>query len=64
MPSIKNYAIDNSINDDDLILGSDSADSNKTKTFRMADIKAYILPSGGALGQVLKSDGNGGTYWE
>lgn len=64
MPRIQRYETDSQITDSDVLLGSDGDDNNVTKKFTVADLKAYIIPSGGQAGQVLKSDGNGGVYWD
>tara|TARA_R100001509_G_C4724721_1_gene167718 strand:+ start:345 stop:545 length:201 start_codon:yes stop_codon:yes gene_type:complete len=63
MPRIQSYDKDTQITDNDILLASDSNDSNKTKNISIGDLKAYIIPSGGTAGQVLKSDGAGGVYW-
>lgn len=64
MPRIFKYDLDSSVSDSDILLGSDGDNSNVTKKFTVGDLKAYIIPSGGTNGQVLKSDGNGGVYWD
>ena len=64
MPRIQKYETDNQISDSDVLLGSDGDNNNVTKKFTVADLKAYIIPSGGQSGQVLKSDGAGGVYWD
>ena len=64
MPRIEKYQKDNQISDTDVLLGSDADNLNQTKTFTVGDLKAYIIPSGGQAGQVLKSDGAGGVYWD
>ena len=64
MPRIQKYETDNQISDSDVLLGSDGDNSNVTKKFTVGDLKAYIIPSGGQAGQVLKSNGLGGVYWD
>ena len=64
MPRIETYVKDQQISDTDILLGSDGDDSNVTKNYTVGDLKAYIIPSGGQAGQVLKSDGLGGVYWD
>ena len=64
MPRILKYQKDTQITDSDILLGSDGNDLNKTKTFTIGDIRTYIIPDGGQAGQVLKSDGAGGVYWD
>jgi len=64
MPRITKYQSDSVISDSDVLLGSDADSDNVTKKFSISDIKTYIIPSGGTAGQVLKSDGNGGVYWD
>jgi hypothetical protein len=64
MPRIVKYQKDNSISDTDVLLGSDAQDNSVTKKFTIGGIRAYIIPSGGQAGQVLKSDGSGGIYWD
>lgn len=64
MPRIIKYEKDNQISDSDILLGSDGDNLNQTKNFTVGDLKAYIIPSGGQAGQVLKSDGAGGVYWD
>ena len=41
MPRIKNIALDNTINDNDKLLGTDSQTGN-TKNFKIADLKSFI----------------------
>lgn len=64
MPRIEKYERDNQISDTDVLLGSDGDNNNITKKFTIGDLKVYIIPSGGQAGQVLKSDGIGGVYWD
>jgi len=64
MPRIIKYETDSNISDSDVLLGSDGDDNNVTKNFTVGDLKEYIIPSGGQAGQVLKSDGLGGVYWD
>jgi hypothetical protein len=64
MPRILTYEKDQQISDTDILLGSDGDNNNITKNFTIGDLKAYIIPSGGQAGQVLKSDGIGGVYWD
>lgn len=64
MPRISKYERDNVISDNDVLLGSDGDNENETKKFTIGDLKVYIIPSGGAAGQVLKSNGSGGVYWD
>ena len=64
MPRIETYEKDNQISDSDVLLGSDGNNNNITKKFTIGDLKAHIIPSGGQAGQVLKSDGAGGVYWD
>lgn len=64
MPRIVIYEKDTEISDDDILLGSDGDNLNQTKTFTIGDLRQYIIPSGGVAGQVLKSDGAGGVYWD
>jgi len=64
MARIKRYDIDIQLNDDDKLLCTDASDSSKSKLITLADLKNYIIPPGGQPGQVLKSDGAGGIYWE
>jgi hypothetical protein len=64
MPRIETYVKDQQISDADVLLGSDGDDNNVTKKFTVGDLKAYIIPSGGQAGQVLKSNGLGGVYWD
>ena len=64
MPRIQKYETDNQISDSDVLLGIDGDNSNVTKKFTVGDLKAYIIPSGGQAGQVLKSNGLGGVYWD
>lgn len=63
MPRIQKYEKDDQISDNDILLASDSNSYNQTKNISIGDLKAYIIPSGGTAGQVLKSDGIGGVYW-
>jgi hypothetical protein len=64
MPRIIKYETDSNISDSDVLLGSDGDNENVTKKFTVGALKAYIIPSGGQAGQVLKSDGIGGVYWD
>jgi hypothetical protein len=64
MPRIETYVKDQQISDADVLLGSDGDNNNVTKKFTVGDLKTYIIPSGGQAGQVLKSDGLGGVYWD
>ena len=41
MPRIKNIALDNTINENDKLLGTDSQTGN-TKNFKIADLKTFI----------------------
>ena len=63
MARISNYQLDQSIQDNDLLLASDANDSNKSKNITVGSLKSYIIPPGGTAGQVLRSDGAGGVYW-
>jgi len=64
MPRIAKYDKDYQISDTDILLGSDGDNNNITKNFTIGDLKTYVIPSGGQAGQVLKSDGVGGVYWD
>jgi len=64
MPRILKYDTDTSISDNDILLGSDGDNSNITKNFTVGDLRRYVIPTGGQAGQVLKSDGAGGVYWD
>ena len=45
MPRIKNINLDNTINDNDKLLGTDSQTGN-TKNFKIADLKTFIKKKG------------------
>jgi len=43
MAKISTYPVDNSINDGDIVIGSDADDQNITKNYKMSDIAAYTV---------------------
>lgn len=43
MPRIKKYQLDNDINGKDLLVGTDRYDFNKTKNYKIEDLKDYII---------------------
>jgi|14BtaG_2_1085337.scaffolds.fasta_scaffold137471_2 hypothetical protein len=57
------YELDNSISDEDLLLGSDAENSSKTKTYKVQDLVTFVVPPNPQPGDILKSDGEGGVYW-
>ena len=64
MPRINKYTLDTNLQDGDTLLCTDVNDSNKSKVITLENLRDFIIPPGGLAGQVLKSDGNGGVYWD
>lgn len=69
MAKIKTYEQDTNISDDDLLIGTDAEDSNKTKNYSIGQLKDHIrlgspdriidVPTGTVIKTILKADWDG-----